>query len=289
MKLEGEMEFMRDRFIDIEEKIIEYAQKDEDIKTVIAIGSSTRDEVKADEYSDLDLIIVSENVDRWYSGEYPNLLGDVKISFIEPTLGGGKERRCIYDEYRDVDMIIFTPSQFDEALKTGVASWVMNRGYEILYDANTFEKEIDIYVKKGHSNPNMSAPEFENMLNDFYFHNIWACKKLQRGELWSAKMCVDAYLKNYLLKAIELYCYELEGKDVWHDGRFIDKWAGEHITNQLNKCFAHYEKEDILKALKATNSLFEKLTREVAASSGYVYPDEAANCADEYLKRLHCD
>ena len=275
-----------DRYIDIKEKIIEYADKDGDIKAIIAIGSSTREEVKADEYSDLDLIIVSDNPDRWYCGEYPNLLGDVRISFIEPTLGGGKEKRCIYDEDRDVDMLIFTLSQFEKALRQGVASWVMNRGYEVLYDAIAIQKEIGIYVKKGHSNPNMTVEEFDNMLNDFYFHNIWASKKLLRGELWSAKMCVDAYLKNYLLKAMELYCYEIEGKDVWHDGRFIDKWAGEQISNELKNCFAHYEKEDVLNALKATNILFENLTRKIAVKKGYVYPDKAAKCAGAYLEKL---
>lgn len=57
-----------DRYIDIKNRIIEYAGQDEDMKAVIVIGPSTREEVKADEYSDLDLIIVSENVNRWYSG-----------------------------------------------------------------------------------------------------------------------------------------------------------------------------------------------------------------------------
>lgn len=274
-----------DRFADIKKKITEYAYQDDDVKAIIAIGSSTREDVKADEYSDLDLIIVTEDPEKWYSGEYPKMLGEVNISFIEPTLGGGKERRCIYDADRDVDMIIFTSDQFNEALKKGVASWVMNRGYNVLYDAISIENAIDIYVEKGHSTPNMSAEEFENVVNDFYFHNIWACKKLLRGELWSAKMCVDSYLKNYLLKVIELYCYEADERDVWHDGRFLDKWAGEHICNELSKCFAHYEKQDVLSALKATHNLFEEITRKIATKNGYGYPDKAEKCARAYLEQ----
>lgn len=93
----------------------------------------------ADEYSDLDLIIVTEEVATWFSGEYPKKLGEVSISFIELTLGGGKERRCIYNEDKDVDMIIFTPNQFEDALKVGVCNWVMNRGYMVLYDINSYE------------------------------------------------------------------------------------------------------------------------------------------------------
>ena len=44
-----------------------------------------------------------------------------------------------------------------------------------------------------------------NMINDFFFHTIWASKKILRGELWTAKMCIDAYLKKYLLKITEMY------------------------------------------------------------------------------------
>ncbi len=128
-----------DRYDEIKRRLIECAKQDKDIRTIIAIGSSTRDKVMADEYSDLDLIIVTEEVATWFSGEYPKKLGEVSISFIELTLGGGKERRCIYNEDKDVDMIIFTPNQFEDALKVGVCNWVMNRGYMVLYDINSYD------------------------------------------------------------------------------------------------------------------------------------------------------
>lgn len=276
-----------DRYIDIKNRLIECAKNDDDIKSIIAIGSSTRNDNKADEYSDLDLFIVTDNVNTWYSGEYPNRIGEVSISFIEPTLGGGRERRCIFDKDKDVDMIIMTPEQFETALKDGVAGWVMNRGYNILYDVNSYENMIQTYVVPGASAPNMSDSEFDNMMNDFYFHNIWASKKLLRGELWSAKMCVDAYLKNYLLKAIELYGHEIQEKDVWHDGRFIDRWADEEIIEELKKCFAHYDRQDILNALLATNTLFERVTRKIAQNRGCIYPDKAALCAKNYLEKMN--
>lgn len=272
-----------DRFSEIKRRLIECAQKDNDIRAIIAIGSSTRDVARADEYSDLDLFIVTESVDEWYSGEYPRRLGEVSITFIEPTLGGGRERRCIYDEDKDVDMIVMTPNRFEEALKAGVCSWVMNRGYSILYDVNSYEDEIKKYVNSDISHPEMPEEEFDNIVNDFYFHTIWASKKLKRGELWSAKMCVDAYLKNYLLKMIETYCYEIEGKDVWHDGRFLDKWAGKSITEELPGCFAHYNAEDIKAALFATCGLFERITREIANKKRYMYPEKAAACARRYM------
>ena len=197
-----------DRFAEIKQTIQGYASRDEDIRAVVAIGSSTRTTVKADEFSDLDLFIVTTDPDRWYSGEYPAKIGNVSIAFIEPTLGGGKEYRCIYEADLDVDMIVLSPEQMEAAAKEGVLEWVMNRGYQVLYDTQGYSDLLAQYVTRGQSKPEMPEDEFKNIVNDFYFHNIWAYKKLKRGELWSAKMCVDAYLKQRNLQHIR----EIVGK-----------------------------------------------------------------------------
>ena len=157
----------------------DFAPRDDDIKAIVAIGSSTRSDVKADEYSDLDLFIITANTEPWFSGEYPKKFGNVNISFIENTLGGGKERRCIYDEDKDVDMLVFTPEQFEAAVKEGVAQWVMTRAYEFLYDAMDFTSLLKKHINHSISSPFMPEDEFLNMINDFYFHNIWAYKKLK--------------------------------------------------------------------------------------------------------------
>ena len=95
-----------DKYAGIQKDIMAYANRGADIKAVIVIGSAAREEVTADEFSDLDLIIATENPERWLTGEYPERFGKVSISYVEPTLGGGKERRTIYEEDKDVDMII---------------------------------------------------------------------------------------------------------------------------------------------------------------------------------------
>ena len=277
---------MADRYKEIKENICHYSEADSEVKAVIAIGSTTRESLKADEYSDLDLIIVTDSPTSWYSGEYPMQLGEISIGFLEPTLGNGKEYRAIYDEDKDMDMIIFTPKQFTEAVKNGTAGWVMNRGYAFLCDKAGYSELVREYVNPSVASPQISESEFLNLTNDFYFHNIWAAKKLLRGELWSAKMCEDGYLKNHLLKMIELYCYQKDGRDVWHDGRFIDRWADDWILEKLKVCFAHYEKNDAGNALISTHELFKKLAAAVADMNGYFYPQKAENTASEFLKRL---
>ncbi|MBR6322612.1 MAG: aminoglycoside 6-adenylyltransferase [Lachnospiraceae bacterium] len=272
-----------DRYAEIKEKIIRYAKEQEAVRAVIAIGSSTRTDTPADEYSDLDLLIVTNDPDPWFSGEISPLFGNVRISFIEPTLGGGRERRNIYDLDKDVDMIVLTPEQFDRALKEGVAGWVMNRGYRMLYDPDGYALPAEQYVHPVLLSPEMTEKEFTNLVNDFFFHNIWACKKLLRGELWSAKMCIDAYLKNYLLKMIEQHHLVTAGGDVWHDGRFLDRWADPAVLEALKDCFAHYDSRDCERALLATHRLFARIARTVAEKRGFPYPIDAEACAAEYL------
>ena len=272
-----------DKYFQIKSNILKYAESDDDIKAIVAIGSSTRSDVKADEYSDLDLFIITANTEPWFSGEYPKKFGNVNISFIENTLGGGKERRCIYDEDKDVDMLVFTPEQFEAAIKEGVAQWVMNRGYAVLYDSMDFTSLLEKHITLSVTAPSMTEDEFMNMINDFYFHNIWAYKKLKRGEIWSAKTCVDSYMKRYLLRMIELYRSKVVGVDVWYDGRFFDNWAGDEILSEISECFAHYDKDDIKKALIKTHELFARITRELAESEGYEYPYGAEKCAKDYL------
>ena len=274
---------MQDRYSQIKKRLLEIAGKDNGIKAVIAIGSSTRSEVKADEYSDLDLLIAAEDTESWLYGDIPQLLGDVKISFVEPSLGGATERRVFFDNALDVDMIVFTPEQLTIAIKEGVAGWVCNRGYCVLHDTMDFESLLAENVSHEIKHNGMTEAEYINMVNDFYFHTIWAAKKILRGELWSAKMCIDAYLKNHLLKITELYSVCKYSSDVWHDGRFLDRWADDEVKGALKKCFAHYDRADMISALFETKALFSRLAKSVAEVNGYSYPEIAAAYADRTL------
>lgn len=278
-----------DRYATIKSKLLDIANTDQSICAVIAIGSTVRSETKADNYSDLDLIIATEDPEKWLYGTHPDEFGNVKISFVEPTLGGGKERRILYENALDVDLIIFSPKQFETAIKEGVANWVCNRGYVVLYDTMGAAPLLKEYVSDNIEYTGMTEAEYINMVNDFCFHVVWASKKILRGELWSAKMCIDAYLKNYLLKMMEMYSAYVHNADVWHDGRFLDRWADDKIKETLSKCFAHYDREDMVFALSETHKLFSDLAKEVATVRNFDYPEKAVEYSGDLFKEYFGD
>lgn len=98
-------------------------------------------------------------------------------------------------------------------------------------------------------------------------------------------MCIDAYLKKYLLKVIEMYSVSKYHADVWHDGKFQDQWAEKEILLDLEKCFAHYDRTDMVSALSAARALFCRLAGQTAEMKGYKYPKEAENYTKILLGR----
>lgn len=270
-----------DRFAGIRERLLVLAQAEVALKAVIAVGSFARTDAPADEYSDLDLIIVTDEPEAILTGDMPDRLGRVEISFTEPTLAGARERRLLYEGGLDVDMIVFAPEAFREAVHRGGLDGMISRGCRVLHDG--MGASALLRARDGAENAfvPMSQEDFDTLVNEFFFHVVWAQKKLQRGEMWTAKMCMDAYMKRLLLRVIELdRCSEA---DVWHEGRFLDRWAGEETTAALRDCFARYDVQDMACALTATAQLFARTARRAAIKHGCPYPQRAEEYAMAYL------
>ena len=269
-----------DRFAGIRERLLALAQAEAALKAVIAVGSSVRTDTPADEYSDLDLIIVTDAPEAFLTGDMPDRLGRAEISFTEPTLAGARERRLLYGGL-DVAKIVFAPETFRQAVHRGELDVMISRGCRVLHDEMGASALLRARAGTANSFVPMSAEAFDTLVNEFFFHVVWTQKKLQRGEMWSAKMCMDAYMKRLLLRVIELdRCREA---DVWHEGRFLDRWAGEETTAALRDCFAHYDAQDMARALVATAQLFARTARRAAARHGYCYPQRAEEYAMAYL------
>lgn len=125
----------------------------------------------------------------------------------------------------------------------------------------------------------------------FLYHVIWTAKKLRRGELWTAKQCCDGYLKWLLLKMIEWHTkWSTDSEnpiDVWHSGRFLDDWTDPRILNRLTHSFAHYDINDVRKALLETRDLFKLLSLEVATRIGVSESDDLFIKVDSLLEEYY--
>jgi aminoglycoside 6-adenylyltransferase len=262
---------MNNRYEEIISNLIKYGETSELIKAEVLIGSQSRESDCADEYSDLDVILFVSDIDFFInSDEWLNFLGKYYISFVEETVSGGMERRVFFENALDADFLFL---QADGMSRIDELSEIVSRAYKILLD-------------KAFSIPTES--EFQNLIGEFWFHVIWAGKKVMRGELWSAIACVDGHMKEMLLKMIEYYSHALHGADydTWHSGRFIERWAEPWVVNEFQNIYAGYSDKEIMKAIAATMNLFQKLSVETSDKWDYEYHVSSENYATEWFANI---
>jgi aminoglycoside 6-adenylyltransferase len=265
------------RFI---ENIVRYGECSVKIYAIIIIGSYARQGRQADNYSDLDLILIVDEPDFFIkSDDWLEKIGIFHISFIENTITGGKERRILFDNALDVDFIPIPKNVSCEMIER--AKPILERGYKVILDKIGIAETLPLINEKSQSYKFLNENDYINIVNDFWYHAVWSVKKLNRGEMWTAKFCFDSYMKWKLLAMIEYHSQIKNGNDyyTWYNGRFLENWAEQWILDELSTCFSHYEKEDMKSALLNTMNLFRSIAVDIAETQKYCYPLKS----DEYV------
>ena len=121
-----------DRYSEFKKRLLSLCEEEERIKSVILIGSQCRDICKADEYSDIDIVISCDAPEKLlYENEWITRLGKPIYSFVEDTIAGEKERRLLFEGSLDADLIILTDENLKKALSSHMIDEIMNRGYNV--------------------------------------------------------------------------------------------------------------------------------------------------------------
>ena len=148
---------------------------------------------------------------------------------------------------------------------------VLKRGFRVLVD----KLGLETALRRGASAPLPRAlptpAAFAQLTHDFWYHALWAAKKLRRGEVWIAKQSCDCYLKALLVRLLAWHAQAADPQvDTWHEGRFLERWADRQALEDLRRACARYDAADVVRALWATVDLFERLERECAQRIGLV-------------------
>jgi aminoglycoside 6-adenylyltransferase len=249
------------------EQITAWAGEQPDVRAVFLVGSQARRVVPADELSDVDLVLVVDDPAAYVeSAGWLEAFGRPLLTFFEPTpLGGLVERRVLFDSGLEVDFNLAPAAGMTALLADPEAMAVVARGYRILHDelglgtgfANAASVESNA----------LTACQLAQLSHDFWYHALWAAKKLRRGETYVAKQACDGYLKSLLVQLLTINA-RTSGVDTWHQGRFLERWAAPADLVELGASYAHYDSADIARAIKATAAMFERLERELADHLG---------------------
>lgn len=306
------MNWTPEAYEQLTERFTRWAQTQPDIRLAFVVGSRARvEDHPADEWADLDIIICTTDRKRYLSTiEWVENIGKSWLTFLEDTgTGALKERRVLFEGGLDVDFAVISrritrillwlsriQSRCPRLLRFPLFQPLLhilagfydmaNRGIRVLLDRDGMSKYlVPATVEPLH--PPAQA-EFLDAVNDFWYHTVWTAKHLRRGELWWAKSGCDVHLKWLLRRMMEWHARAKKGwdYDTWMRGRFLEEWADPRVLEELPRAFAHYDKDDIWRALFATMDLFRWLSIETAEGLGYSYPTFGVKRATELVKSL---
>jgi aminoglycoside 6-adenylyltransferase len=275
------------------EQLTNWADATQDIRAALILGSRARSDHPADEWSDLDVLVFARNPDQFIqSGTWAKDIAPTWLTFVERTADGRSwERRTLYEGGLDVDVALNPVELLDGILQTipPDVTDIIRRGVKVLVDKDGQLAQIQkIQLPDTTLFQKPTEKQFVNATSDFWYHTLWSVKHLRRGELWWAKSCVDMYLKGHLQNMLEWHAHAQKGEqfDTWLRGRFLEEWADERAVAQLRDTFAHYDKNDIARALLATMDLYRWLEDETASHWNYTSPRDGELHAAEITKEL---
>jgi aminoglycoside 6-adenylyltransferase len=251
--------------------IADWARERADVKAAVVVGSQARADVPADRWSDLDVILLVDDPEPYAAdATWVEEFGRPVLTFLEETpVSGQCERRVLYEDGEDVDLPLFPLSALERLDESENAAHLLARGFRVLVD----EIGLAERLARAASNAAPARPptrdELLQLASDFWYHALWAAKKLRRGEVFTAKGCLDGYMKWRLVTLLEWHARALDPHvDVWHEGRFLERWADPGALAALERAYAYYDLRDVARALWETIDLFQGLEEETAQRLG---------------------
>lgn len=121
--------------------IKQWAENEEQVESIIVVGSYARGRYK--ETSDIDLVIITSNKKEMLKNQnFIKLFGDVNKSQIE-YYGPCTSIRVWYKDGKEVEFGIVNPTWIEKPLDNGTNK-VLNDGFKVIIDKKDYFKELSI-------------------------------------------------------------------------------------------------------------------------------------------------
>ncbi len=275
------------------ERFAAWVRDQEDVRAALVIGSRAVKDRPVDCWADLDFLVMADGAAEFCQDDtWRAEIGDCALSFVDTSPAGMPERRILFADGLEVDVLAVPTETARRAVVSGEGvefASVLGRGVRVILDRDGLVPRLMAAVAKLPPLPAPTESEFLNTVHGFWYHAVWTARHLRRGELWRAKSKCDGHMKELLRAVMEWHARAARGPgcDTWFGGMFLEQWADVRAVRELGDAFARYDEDDVWRALFATMGLFGWLARETAQQLGLSYPETGEAVAFEGVRRLN--
>ncbi len=311
---------------DLERRIVGWATRRRDIRTVLVIGSRAQLEAPADEWSDLDVVFVTQKPAGYLANtDWLSEIAEVWAAYADPY--DDVTRHVLFAEALDAGI---TPVS-SRLLRVLLLVRRLRTRFPMLFRLlprgarDAIERRVEpAKVREqpagatgaifGHSSrtrtrasstrtgwerscwrrsrttqapPNLPPrSNFRAVVDEFLFLSVWNAKHLRRGELWWAKTVAC----DGRMKTLLLRMIEWHaGASAPPKGRRFERWVDPQLLDRLRATFGHYDDDDVWRASSETVSLFRTIAAETAERLGFDYPVDVDTEVARWVGRCEAD
>lgn len=270
---------------EIYDLVLNFAFQDERIRIVALEGSRTNVNIPKDNLQDYDITFFVIDMgeflksDDWLS-VFGNRIMMQKPEDMElfPPEEKGFSYIMLFDDGVKIDLTLLPVSMLEEYL-------TRDKLVKIMLDKdNMIKTEIvptdeDYYIKCP------TERKFDDCCNEFWNVATYVSKGLLRGEILFAIDHMNEVLRHELLRMISWYVGTEKGFNfsLGKNYKFLDKHISKELWDNLLNTYSMSSYEEMWKSFDLCLCLFKKISKKVADSLGYNYPDYDENVT-KYLE-----
>jgi aminoglycoside 6-adenylyltransferase len=272
-----------------EKRIAAWANTQDNIRSIVVVGSQARNDHPADEWSDLDLQVFCNDF-QCYLTDTNWLKTFCKVWICLPIQKENQEPELlvVFKGGQKVDFHFCEVAELQRMIKSQTLGVAYQRGYKFLVDKDDSARKLPPLSKTYLQKIPPSETEFLRVIELFWYEALFNAKMIRRRELWSIKVIDIMGLKQRMFQMFEWQAQAKHGwvYDTWYGGKNLKEWVESKVWEKLNLVFSHFDASDSWRGLIETMKLFEEVAIETTRYLGYEYPEEMSKNIKELIERL---
>jgi len=268
--------------------ILNFARNHDDVRAVVMNGSRVNPNVKKDPFQDYDIVYLVRSVEPFRRNrEVVRYFGDMMILQTPEEMGdpppendGGYGYLMQFLDGNRIDLSFYSTEAVPRCVKDTLSV--------VLLDKDNRIEKLPPPSDRGYLPQRPTAKSFEDCCNEFWWLNPYVAKGLWRDELTYAKYMLDTLMRQQLMKMLTWYFgmktdfQRSPGKP----GKYLKGQIGDDLWALLERTYADSRPDNTWEALFVMGDLFRKVSRSVASSFGFTYPEQDDMNVSNYIRRI---